>query len=232
MIAKSLAMFALACAVFSAPARAQSPQDKVAAFRQMLAQNQAKRRTYTWLETTHMAYDGTIKMTKVSDCQYQGSNPRPTCTEMSLQQAPPPSGFLRRRIAERKGEELRAYMDTVKTLVASYVPVNGELVRKAYESGNVLMSQDPSTGTDKLIVTNYKQMGDTITIVYRASTKAIVSVALSTYVGQASAPVTANITFATLPSGVFYAYQKTLNVRQKGVTITVTATDFSELIQQ
>ena len=231
MNARSLATIAIV-AVAPSVMRAQAPMQKVAAFRQLLIENQAKRRLFTWLETTHVSFDGTIKMTKVSDCQYPLAGRKPACTELSLEQAPPPSGFLRRRIAEKKADELHAYMDTVRTLVAGYVPLNTELVRKAYDGGNVLVGVDPSTGADRLIITSYMQPGDAVTIVYRASTKQLISVSLSTYVGQPSAPVKANITFSTLANGVFYAYQKTLDVPGKGLMVTVTSTDFSELVQQ
>ena len=230
VIAAAMAAVAAIGGAHTAPA--QTPEQKVTAFRQLLAENQAKRRMFTWLETTHVAYEGIVKMTKVSDCQFPLAGRIPMCNELSLEQAPPPSGFIRRRIAEKKADEMKAYMDTVKTLVAGYVPLNTELVRKAYESGNVAVSPDPSTGADRLIITSYKQPNDTVKIVYRAATKSIIAVDLSTYVGTPSAPVTAQITFATLPNGVFYAYQKTLKVPSQSLVITVTSTDFSELIQQ
>jgi len=206
-------------------------KEKIAAFKQMLAENQAKRRLYTWLETTHVAYQGTVKVSKVQDCQFALAGPKPVCTEISLTQAPPPSGFIRRRIAEKKEEEMKAYMDTVRTLVAGYVPLNAAVVQQAYEQGRVSFSPDPATGQNRLSITGYKLPGDTITIAYTVATKMIHSIRLSTYVDKPSAPVTATVTFATLPTGVFYAYQKVLNVPSQEITVTITQTDFSELIE-
>ncbi len=224
----------VASLLLSAPLAAQAPQQQVAEFRQMLAANQAKRRMFTWLETTHVAYQGVIKVTKVTDCQYAGPAPKPTCTEISLQQAPPPSGFLRRRIAEKKEGEMKAYMDTVRTLIAEYVPIAPALVDKAYQGGNVAISVDPSNGTKKMVISNYRMPNDNVTVVFNAATKQLISASISTYTGTAASPVpvTANVTFATLPNGVFYAYQKTLNATGAQITVTITSTDFSEMIQQ
>jgi hypothetical protein len=217
-----------------APLAAQAPQQQVADFKQMLAMNQAKRRMFTWLETTHVAYQGVIKVTKVTDCQYVGPSPKPACTEISLQQAPPPSGFFRRKIAESKEADMKAYMDTVRTLIAEYVPISPALIQKAYEGGNVSIAMDPSNGTKKLVISNYRMPNDNLTVIFNAATKQLVSASISTYTGTAASPVpvTATVTFATLPNGVFYAYQKTLNATGASITVTITSTDFSEMIQQ
>jgi len=206
-------------------------QQKVAEFKQLLAANQQARRSFTWLETTQIAYEGVVKTTKLSDCMYSGPSPKPVCTELSLQQAPLSGGFIRRRIEEKKAGELKAYMDSVRTLLAEYVPLSSEMIEKAYQSGNVLYSQDPAAGTDRLIVTNYKQKGDTVTIIWNAGTKKLTWVRLGTWLGSASAPVQVGVQFNVLPNGVFYAYRKTLNVPAKNVSVTVTASDFSEAIK-
>ena len=216
----------------TALAASQSPQDKIAQFRQMLAENQQKRKMFTWLETTQVAYQGTIKMTKVSDCQFMGPAPKPICTELSLQQAALPGGFIRRRVAEEKQAELKAYMDSVRALVATYVPLQPPLIDKAYQSGNVAFSPDPETGVSRIVISNYQQPGDRITITYSPATRQIKRVQLATWLNTPSAVVTADVTFATLPNGVFYAYQKVLNAEAKQVTVTVTSTDFAEMIEQ
>jgi hypothetical protein len=218
----------------AAPLAAQVPQEQVAEFQQMLATNQAKRRMFTWLETTHVAYQGVIKVTKVTDCQYNKPTPKPTCTPISLTQAPLPGGFIRKRIAESKEASMKAYMDTVRTLIAEYVPTSPQLVEKAYQSGNVAISMDPSNGTKKLVVTSYRLPNDNLTVIFNSATKQLISASISTYTGTAASPVpvTAMVTFATLPNGVFYAYQKTLNATGAQITVTITSTDFSEMIQQ
>jgi hypothetical protein len=224
---------ALALVSLASGAGAQAPamQQKVAEFKQMLAANQQARRAFTWLETTQIAYQGVVKTTKLSDCQFSGPSPKPTCTELSLQQAPLTGGFIRRKIEEKKGAELKAEMDSVRTLVMDYVPLNSEMIEKSYQAGNVLVSEDPVAGTRKLLITSYQQKGDTVTIIWNTATKKLNWVKLSTYLVKPSAPVQATVQFANLPNGVFYAYRKSVSVPASGVVVTVTSSDFAESVK-
>jgi len=206
-------------------------EKKVAEFKQTLAANQQARRQFTWLETTQIAYEGVVKVTKLSDCMYSGPSPKPQCTELSLQQAPLSGGFIRKRIEEKKQGELRTYMDSVRTLMMEYVPLSQELIQKAFQSGNVLYSMDPASGMDKIVITNYLQKGDTVTITWNASTKKLTWVRVATWLNTPKAPVTLGVQFALLPNGVFYAYRKTLNAQAANVGVTVTSSDFSEAIK-
>ena len=172
-----------------------------------------------------------MKVTKLSDCMYTGASPKPTCTELSLQQAPLPGGFIRKRIAEKKEGELKTYMDSVRTLMAEYIPLNQELIQKAFQSGNVLYSMDPAAGTDKLVITNYRQAGDTLTVSWNAGTKKLTWVKIATWLNTPKAPVTLGVQFANLPNGVFYAYRKTLNAAAANVGVTVTSSDFAEAVK-
>jgi hypothetical protein len=44
--------------------------------------------------------------------------------------------------------------------------------------------------------------------------------------------VTLNVQFSTLPNGVFYAYQKVLIASGGQISVTVTSSDFSEVLAQ
>lgn len=234
---KRLCMLALAVALLTLNVAAQqgvavqSMQERIAEFKQLLAANQQARRQYQWLETSQIAYQGVVKTTKISDCQFSGPSPKPVCTEINLQQAPLSGGFIRRKLEEKKTAELKTYLDSVQTLMAEYVPLNPELVDKAYQSGNVLVSADPAAGTNRLIITNYRQKGDTVTIIWNAGTKKLTWVKVSTWLNTPKAPVTLSVQFNLLPNGVFYAYRKTLNAAAANVSVTVTSADFSEAIK-
>ena len=230
-ISLALAIVMSAFGVAAQQAPAPSVQAKVAEFKQLLAANQQARRQYQWLETSQLAYNGVVKTTKVSDCQYSGAVPKPQCTEITLQQAPLEGGFVRRKIEEKKGAELKVYMDSVRTLIGEYVPLNQEMVDKAYQSGNVLFSTDPAAGTNRLIITNYKQKGDTVTVIWNAGTMKLSWVKFSTWLNTPKAPVTASVQFSLLPNGVFYAYRKNVSAPAAGVSVTITASDFTEGIK-
>jgi hypothetical protein len=220
--------------LLASPLAAQNAevQQKVAEFKQMLAQNQQQRRKFTWLETTQVAYQGEVKLTKVADCQYTPEGPKPMCNQLEITQAPLPSGFIRKRIAEKKGAEMKAYMDSVRTLILEYVPPQGAMIEKAYQAGNVAVGVDPEAGTKKLVISNYKQKGDQLVITWNATTKKITWIKLKTWLNDPSEVVTLNVQFSTLPNGVFYAYQKVLIASGGQITVTVTSSDFSEVLAQ
>jgi hypothetical protein len=220
--------------LLAAPLAAQNPevQQKVADFKQMLAENQQQRRKFTWLETTQVAYQGEVKVTKLADCQYTPAGPKPMCTQLEINQAPPPSGFFRKRIAEKKEAQLRTYMDSVRTLIMEYVPPQGALIDKAYQAGNVSFGVDPENNTKKLVISNYRQPGDVVVITWNATTKKITWVKVNTWLNDPANKVSLNVQFSTLPNGVFYAYQKVLVATAAQVTVTVTSSDFSEVLAQ
>jgi hypothetical protein len=232
MMRRVVIALALAACAAGAGAQQASVQQRVADFRQMLAANQQQRRQYTWLETTQIAYQGEVKTTKISDCQYVGPNPQPQCTELSLQQAPLPGGFFRRRIAEQKANELKAYMDSVRTLVLQYVPLHPALIDDAYGHGNVAVAQNPTNGTTRLIISNYRQPGDKVTITVNSVTKRPQHVTIATWLNTPTAVVTLDVSFNSFANGVFYAYQKVVNVKSQSVTVTITSSDFSEMVAQ
>src|SRR5271166_3695551 len=147
---------------------AQDPSvaQKVAAIKAGVAANQAAIRKYTWLQTTTVAYKGDVKSTKVSQCSYQGTAPKPVCTQISATSAPPPKGGpVIKHEAEKKGAELKAYMDSVGVLMTMYIPPDAALMDKAANSGNVSVAKNPSEGTTKVVISNYVEQGDAMALI-------------------------------------------------------------------
>src|SRR5664279_4855059 len=110
---------AVALLLVAGAVQAQGPdmQQKVAALKQSIAENQAALRKYQWIQTTKISLNGEVKQTQVSQCQYQGPG-KPVCTELSSTPAEKPSGGpLKKKMIENKIAEMKAYMDSVKTLV-------------------------------------------------------------------------------------------------------------------
>lgn len=225
------AMFSVvtAAGLFAPRVQAQDPTvaQKVAAVKAGIAANQAALRKYTWLQTTTMALKGEVKSTDVSQCQYQGAAPKPVCTQISSTKAPPPKGGpLVKHEVEKKTAEMKVYMDSVKTLVESYVPPQAALLDKAANSGNVSVAKNPSDGTTKVVISNYLQQKDAVTLVVDATGK-LGSAAINTWLNDPSHAVTVQVTFIALPDGTRYASPKVLNVAEKEVTVTTTTTNYA-----
>lgn len=219
---------AAATAFASTRLEAQDPTtaQKVAAIKAGVAANQAAIRKYTWLQTTTVALKGEVKSTKVSQCSYQGTAPKPVCTQISETSAPPPKGGpLVHKEVEKKQAEMKAYMDSVGVLMTMYVPPDGALLDKAANSGNVSVAKNPSAGTTKVVISNYAEQGDAMTLVVDPAGK-LGSAAINTWLNDPKHTVTLQVTFAALPDGTSYASPRVLNATDKQVVVTTTLSQF------
>ena len=200
-----------AVAAFSLHARAQGAPDqqqKIAAIKQKIAENQMALRKYQWLQTTKMSVNGEVKNTIVKSCSYS-AGPKPVCTVISSTPAEKPSGGpLKKKMIENKIAEMKAYMDSVKTLMEMYVPPSGERIQAAAQTGNVAVAPNPSQGTDKVVISNYAQQGDAMTLLLGAQNHNLRSLTVSTYLSVPTSVVTLRVTFAALPDGTRYAQRQ------------------------
>ena len=91
----ALAMVVVLCLTLAGPARGQDPkqmlQEKVAAFKQSMAENQKALLQYTWIEDTQLSLKGEVKSTKIESCRY-GSDGKVQKTPLT---APPEKKEMR-----------------------------------------------------------------------------------------------------------------------------------------
>jgi hypothetical protein len=208
-------------------------QDRVAVLKRTLAENAAAQRRYTWIETTELALNGEVKETNSMSCQYLADAKAPSCTQIG---APPQPkkvrGPLRKAIAKGKIADLKAYMDSVKTLVAMYVPPQQELIQKAQQRGDVAVAPNPSNNTFKVTVSNYIQKGDAVAVVVHEEDKHLASLGVSTWLNDPGAAVSLDVAFATLATGVSFPMKKVLTASAKGVVVTITSSNFALAVAQ
>jgi len=228
------ALSVLAVTSLASAAHAQGgAQQEVAAIKTAMAQNAAAQRNYVWQQTTAVAYQGEVKSTTTSSCQYVAGSNKPQCTQIS---APPDDkkqrGPVRRSVKDSKVDELKTYMDSVKTLVAMYVPPQGDLIQAAQGRGDVATAPNPSNGTLNLIVSNYIEKGDKVTFTINQATHQVAHVAINTWLNDPSATVTLDVSFIALPNGVSFASTKVLTATAKSVVVTITDANFALAVAQ
>lgn len=229
-----LALAGAALLVSALPAHAQgAAQPQVAALKRTLVENAAAQRGYTWIETTELALNGEVKETNSMSCQYVPGARTPQCTQIG---APPQPkkvrGPLRKKIVKNKIDDLKAYMDSVKTLVGRYVPPQEELIQKAQGQGNVAVAPNPSNNTVKITVTNYVQQGDAVSVVVYDEDHQLASLNVATWLNDPSARVTLDVSFLSLANGVSFPSKKVLDASAKGITVTITSSNFAQAIGQ
>ena len=145
-------------------------QQKLAAVKQAVAENQQKLHQYQWTETTQLALKGDAKPPKQSMCQY-GPDGKVVKTPIGPPPAAPNGGRLKQRVIEKKTEEMKDYMGQVKTLLALYVPPDPQRMQQAFQSGKVSLNPSPGTGVNEIVFKDYAQAGDQMTLSFDAATK-------------------------------------------------------------
>ena len=203
-------------------------QQKVAAVKQSVAENQQKLHQYQWTETTQLTLKGDAKPPKQSMCQY---SPDGTVQKTPIgAPAPPPSGGkMKQKIIEKKKEEMQDYMGQVKTLLAKYTPPDPQKLDQAFKAGNASMSPNPSAQTVGLVFKNYAQSGDQLTLSFDAATKKVSSLNVNTYLDDPKDVVTLGVKMASLPDGTNYVQQTVLDATAKQLQVTTTNSNYQKI---
>ncbi len=204
--------------------------DRFAAVKQAAAANQQALRQYTWTETQQVSLNGEVKSTRQMTCSY-APNGKPQCTPIG----PPPEQQdkrgLRGRIADKKKEELTDYMQKVKGVIGLYVPPDPARMEAARAAGNVSLSA-PVAGEAAIVFKNYAQPGDSMSLDFAMAARKLAALAVNTFVGDPSSPVTLSVRFAPLPDGTNYPAQEVVNAPAKGIQVTVTNSNYQKFPQQ
>lgn len=229
IIAAALLAFVLPATAIAQP----SPelQQKLAAIKQSVAENQQKLHKYQWTETTQLTLNGDAKPPSQSLCQY-GPDGTVQKTPMSAPPPPPSGGRMKQRIIEKKKGEIQDYMGQVKTLLALYVPPNPQKMQQAYGAGKASLQPSPASGTTSMIFKDYAQPGDQMTLTFSTATKKISTINVNTYMDNPQDTVTLAIQFASLPDSTNYVQQSVLNATAKKLVVTTTNSNYQPVMAQ
>ena len=204
-------------------------KEKMAALKQSAAANQQRLHKYQWTEIQQITFKGEAKPPKEFMCQY-GPDGKVQKTPINQgQQQQPSGGRLKRRVVEKKTEEMQEYMGDVKSLLAMYVPPNPQKMQQAFQAGKVSLSRDAGAGLVNLTFKDYAQPGDQMVVAFDPTAKKIANLNVNTYMGKAKDAVTLMVDFSNLPDGTNYAGKTVLNVAAKQIVVTTTNTNYHPL---
>ena len=226
----------LASVALIAVAAAQAPEDRSAAIKEALARNQAALRQYTWIETTTISLKGEVKKQEKKQCVY-GADGKVQKTPLPGQAAPPQkekgggggrrSGRLKEAVVENKVEDLKDYMEKAAAVVHQYVPPDPQKIQEAQKAGNVAVQ--PAGGLTTLNVKSYVKSGDSLSLGFDPTAKAMRSYAVQSYVEKPKDDdLTLNVKFSSLPDGTTYPETIVLNVAAKNVVVNVTNSGYKK----
>jgi len=124
--------------------RLHAQQDRVAALKQSLAENQKRLQQYQWVETTIVSLKGEEKSRVQELCSY---GPESKVQKQQISAPPqqqPSGGRLKKKIIAKKKEELSDYMKQAVELVHEYAPPSPQRI----QAGTYLESAKDSITLD------------------------------------------------------------------------------------
>ena len=227
-----VAAIALAAAGLASHASARqdkaTPEQRLAALKQSLAENQKRLRGYEWVETTIISLKGEEKARQQKRCYYGADGKvqkvaigeKPETQEASGRGGRRGGGRLKKQIVENKKEDIQDYMEAATALIHKYVPPQPELVQKAKDAGK--MTVNPvDHGKVRLEFKDYVVPGDRFTIDLIASANSIGAVNVNTYLEKPEDIVSLDVRFAALPDATSYPAQSTLDAKAQNIRVVI-----------
>jgi hypothetical protein len=152
---------------------------------------------YSWQSRTELLDNGKVADTRIESVTY-GPNGQLQRTLINDEKAPLPSGFLRKRIAEKEREKVEQYFVGLRKLLDQYtLPTAGKVLD--FVSQATIQAPD-ANGLLQLTGSSVVVPGDTLALSVHAATQQITKMVITTtFEGD---PVAATVTFKTLPSGL------------------------------
>jgi len=203
-------------------------QQKVAAVKQSVAENQQKLHHYQWKETTQLTLKGDPKPPSQSACQY-GPDGKVQKTPLGPPPQTPSGGRMKQKVIAKKKEEMKDYMGQVKTLLAMYVPPDPQRIQQAVQAGKVSLNPGTGSGVAQIVFKDYALPGDQMTISFNTEAKKIASVNVNTYLDDPKDVVTLGVQFASLPDSTNYVQKTVLDATAKKLVVTTTNSDYQAL---
>jgi len=216
----SLIPLLLALAIPS-PAQDAATAMHVAELKATLAASQAVLKEYEWIQTTVVSVNDEQTSQKQERCYYgaDGGMQKVELSESSADRGP--KFGLRKRIAERKKEEMTDFMKNAVALVKSYVPPSSTKLQAAKDAGNVSLDVlDPGKRV-RLNFTDYQKPGDKLGIEVDLTKNRPLAISVSSYVGDPSDSVTLHVSMGQLSDGTTYPATATLTAASKHLEVQV-----------
>lgn len=202
-------------------------QQRVTQLKQAIARNQARLKKYTWLQTTTVAVKDETKKEQQQQCQYG-----PDGKVMKTPVGPPPAPQeqprgLKGKIAGKKIEEMKDYIDRSETLIGHYAPPEGDRIQTVMQAGKASLNN--ADGAATVVLADYYKPGDKVTFSFDGATKKLQSYDVNSYLDDPKDVVTMTNRFASLPDGTSYLQQTVLDLQAKQIKITTTNSGHSLL---
>jgi hypothetical protein len=211
----------------TSPDKKELLQQKVAAIKESIAQNQASLRQYNWTAHTEISVKGEVKNEKDESCKY-GPDDKVVKT---LTSAPPPKkqmGRAKKRIVEKKVGEMKDYMERAAELIQHYVPPSPENLTAALKAGKADLSKNEGQAV-QLQFKDYYKPGDAMTLEFDPGTKKLRKLSVNSFLDEEKDKVTLDVGFQSLPDGTNYVADTLLRADAKQIVVKTQNLDYKKV---
>ena len=206
-----------------------TPDERVAALKQSLADSQARLRKYEWIETTVLSLKGEEKSRKQQRVYYGADG---KLQKLPIGDAPAAApaqgggggrrggGRLKEAVVENKKDELKDYMERAAALVHQYVPPNPAQIQKVKDAGHLKVTPT-EPGSVRLEFADYLQPGDRLAIVVNAAANNLTSLNVATYLEKREDVVALDVRFGALTDGTSYTAETAFEAKAKNIRVVI-----------
>jgi hypothetical protein len=205
----------------------QELQQKLSTVKESVARNQASLRQYSWTAHTEISLKGEVKKTKDEACRY-GPDGKVQKTELGPPAPQQELRGLKKKIVEKKKDELQDYMERAVALIQNYVPPSAQAMEQVFQAGNVSLGQAGPSAI-QLQFKNYLKPGDLLALGFDTAAKTLRKVTVNSYLDDQKDAVDLAVDFQTLPDGTNYAATTVLNAPAKNLTVRTQNTNYQRI---
>jgi len=205
---------------------AASPEQRVAALKQNLAESQKRIRQYEWIETTIVSLKGEEKARKQQRAYYGADGKLqklPVGNEPQQQQQQAGrgrGGRLKQKVVENKKEEMQDYMERASNLIHMYVPPSPERIQSAKDAGRMAI-RPGAQGRVTLEFSDYLLAGDRLNIDVDGAANRLLGLSVATYLDKPEDKVTLNVRMGSLSDGTGFTEQTTLEATAQNIRVVI-----------
>ena len=222
------AFLALVLAASLAHAQSASVQERVAALKQSLEQNQEALKHYEWIETTVVSVGGEQKSSQQARCYYgvDGTLERVEESSQAEQGGGRTPRGIRGRVVEQKKEEMSASIKGAVGLIKQYLPLDAAKIQAAHAAGKLSVTELPGGTSVRIDLHDYLVAGDLVSLEVDSKAAAIQSAKISSYLDSPQDKVDLDVTFAALPDGTNHVAQTTLLEHAENIRVQVDSSGY------
>jgi len=214
----TVAMIAMLTAA-SVLAQTEDIATRVAEVKQTLVASKAALKNYEWIELTAVSFKGDEKARVENRC-YFGADGKLQKVPVAAAEADKKRG-LRGKVVENKKEEIGAYVEQAKELLASYLPPDPARLQACKDAGKVSVTPLEPGKRVRLEFRDYLKPGDTLGLELDIVQNRLLKADVASYLAKPEDAVTLDANLGTLEDGTSYPEKVTFVAAAVGIqTVT------------